>query len=206
MLVGVALMLASTAFAQSGTITVDGSNPESFSLTDNTGAVLSSTITLGAMTPANPNTVVSGSAEVRLRSNKAYKLSAQASALNVTTPGLADGGDPITLLDIGFGILAMANTGTNVASSGSRNDNIVAGYSVALWPTAVNGLTPAFGKTLNDITSSTQVLTGGRISKKGNLSTDDNFISVIFGVATLPQFHTPNAGFSSVITLTIASQ
>ena len=29
---------------------------------------------------------------------------------------------------------------------------------------------------------------------------------LIFGVATLPQFFTPNSGFSSVVTLTIAAQ
>jgi hypothetical protein len=67
-------------------------------------------------------------------------------------------------------------------------------------------LTPSFTKTLNDITGTgAQVISGSRISSKGNLATNDNYISVFFGVATLPQFFTPNAGFSSTITLTIAA-
>jgi hypothetical protein len=206
LLFGAALTLASTAFAQSGTITVTGTNPESFSLTNTAGGVLSSTITLAPMTPANSNTAVEGEAEVRLRSNKAYKLNVQAGALSVNIPGSDDGGDAIALADIGFGVKGTVLTGANVANSGSRGETMTAGYTVASWPTASNGLTPAFGKTLNDITSSTQVLTGTRISKKGNLATDNNFISITFGVATLPQFHTPNSGFSSIITVTMASQ
>jgi hypothetical protein len=205
---GVALMLASAAYAQTGTITVTGTNPEAVSMTDTTGAVLSSTIALGTLTPTNTNTFTtgSGSAVVRLRSNKAYTITAQSSVLNVTGIGSADGGDTITLSDIGFGITGMTLTGGNVANSGSRTDSIVSGFDVSGgWPTATNGLTPSFGKTLASISSSTQLLSGTRISKKGNLSTSDNFISVTIGVATLPQFFTPNTGFSSVITLTIAA-
>jgi hypothetical protein len=67
-------------------------------------------------------------------------------------------------------------------------------------------LTPGFGKTLADITGSTTIMSGPRISKKGNMATDNNFIAIQFGVATLPQLHTPNQGFSTTITLTIAAQ
>ena len=74
------------------------------------------------------------------------------------------------------------------------------------WPASTDGLTPSFSRTLNDIQTAQQILQGTRISKKGNLMTTDNFISVTFGVATLPQFFTPNTNFSAVITLTMASQ
>jgi hypothetical protein len=207
-LFGIVITLASPVFAQTaGTITVTGTNPESFSLTNTSEGALSSTIALGNLTPGNTNTLTTGTADVRLRSNKAYNITAQASALNVTAGGAADGGDTISLADIGFGITAMTLTGANVANTGSRTDAIAAGYDVGGgWPAAANGLTPAFTRTLNDVTSSTQVLSGTRISRRGNLATNDNFITVTFGVATLPQFFTPNAGFSSVITLTIASQ
>jgi hypothetical protein len=202
------MMLTSAAFAQTGgTITVTGTTPEAFSLTNTSEGALSSTIALGTLTPGNTNTLTTGTADVRLRSNKAYTLTAQASALNVTGPGSADGGDTIALSDIGFGITSMTLTGANVANNGSRADSIAAGFDASGgWPAAANGLTPAFTTTLNSVTSATQVLSGTRISARGNLATNDNFITVTFGVATLPQFFTPNTGFSSVITLTIASQ
>lgn len=205
-LIGAVLMLASAAFAQTaGTITVTGTTPEAFSLTSDTEGTLSATIAFGVMTPSNSTSVVSNTADVRLRSNKVYKVTAQASALSITTPGSPDGGDTISLSDFGFGIQLLDTTGANVA--GSRTDAIVAGYDVtAGWPAAPAGTTPAFGKTLADITSSTQVLSGNRISKKGNMATTNNFIMARFGVATLPQFFTPNGGFSTVVTLTIASQ
>ena len=94
-----------------------------------------------------------------------------------------------------------------MANTGSRTDAIAAGFDVSGgWPAATNGLTPAFTKTLSNISSATQVLSGTRISSRGNLTTDNNFITATFGASTLPQFFTPNSGFSSVITLTVASQ
>ena len=125
--------------------------------------------------------------------------------MSVTGAGSTDGGSDISLSDIGFGIVSITATGANVASG--HTDTIVSGYDASGgWPAPTNGLTPSFGKTLNNITSGPQVLSGTRISSKGNMATDNNFINVRFGVATLPQFFTPNTGFSTVITLTIASQ
>jgi hypothetical protein len=211
LLVGAILITASAALAQTtGTINITGATPEAFSLTNTSGGALSpATITFTAMTPANSTSVVSDSVTVRMRSNKAYKLSAQASVLTISGAGLDDDGDPIKLTDIGIGITGMTLTGANVATGGSgRSETILAGYSVPSgnWPAATNGLTPTFGKTLADIQSSTEILQGKRISKKGNLATSDNFIEVNVGVATLPQFFTPNTGFSATITLTMASQ
>ena len=206
-LLGAAMMMASAAFAQTGTINVNGTTPEAFSLTNPSGGALSSTISLGVLTPANTGNVTSGTATVNMRSNKAYKVTAQSSALTITTPGATDGGDDIGLTDIGFAVTAMTLTGGNVANSGARTESAGAfALPVAGWPTSTDGLTPSFGRTLNDIQTAQQILQGTRISKKGNLMTGDNFISVTFGVATLPQFFTPNASFSAVITLTMASQ
>jgi hypothetical protein len=208
-LLGAVMMMATAAFAQtSGTVTINGSNPEAFSLTDTGGAALSATVNLGVLTPASTNTLTtSAPVTVRMRSNKVYKVTAQASALTITGPGAVDGGNTITLQDIGFGVTGMTLTGTNVANSGSRTETLPVGFDVSGgWPVASNGLNPAYSLTLNDITTPTQVLAGTRISKKGNLITDNNFISVSFGVAVLPQFFTPNTGFSTVITLTMASQ
>src|SRR5678815_5440007 len=94
-LLGAAMMMASAAFAQTGTITVNGNTPEAFSLTNPAGGALSSTISLGVLTPANTGTVTSGTATVNMRSNKAYKVTAQSSALTITGGGATDGGDDI---------------------------------------------------------------------------------------------------------------
>ena len=145
--------------------------------------------------------------QAHLRSNKAYTLSAQAAALNVTSPGAADGGTAITLSDIGFGVTAIDATGANVTTG--HTDTVVTKFNYSSgFPAVTNGLTPfvsGTNGTLNDVTSSTQILSGSRISAKGNISTNNNFILVTFGIATLPQYFTPNSGFSTTITLTIAA-
>lgn len=208
LLVGAVLITASAAFAQNGTINITGTNPDAFSLTNTSGSALSATVAFGVMAPANATAVTAQEVTVRMRSNKAYKLSAQASALTINGAGAAQGGDPIALTDIGIGITGMTLDAPNVANGASRTETIPAGFGVTNgnWPAATNGLTPTFGKTLNDIQASTEILSGQRISKKGNLATDNNFIEINVGVATLPQFFTPNTGFSATITLTMASQ
>jgi hypothetical protein len=141
---------------------------------------------------------------VRLRSNKAYKVTAQASALSFTSPGTTDGGNSLTLSDVGFGILSVSATGANVAAG--HTDTVGLGFDVSGgWPSVTNGVTPAFAKTLNDITTATQVISGSRVSARGNISTTDNFVQVTFGIATLPQYFTPNSSFSTTVTLTISS-
>lgn len=199
------LMMASSAFAQtSGTLNVTGTTPEAFSITNTSDGTVTSTLSLGTLTPAAGGTLTQGTAQIRLRSNKAYKVTAQASALNFSNGGSADGGTSLALNDVGFGITSIDATGANVATG--HTDTVVTGFDVSGgWPTVSNGLTPSFGKTLNDITGSTQVLSGSRISARGNLSTTTNLVTVTFGVATLPQYFTPNSSFSTTITLTIAS-
>ena len=211
LLTGLTVLALTAPFAAAqttGTITVTGTTPEAFALTNTSNGALASTIALGVLTPGNGTALgdlTTGFADVRLRSNKAYKLTATAGALTVPGPGSDDGGQAIALTDIGFGIRLVTATGANVATG--HTDTIIAGYDVTGdWPTPTNGLTPAFTKTLNDITSATQVLSGTRVSAKGNIATDNNYLTVRFGVATMPQFFTPNTGFSSIVTLTLASQ
>ena len=208
-LAAIVIMCALAVSAQTtGTITVSGSQPAACSLTNSSDTALSSTIALGAMTPAANNTLVTGTAVTHLRSNKAYVVSAQATALSFTGAGIADGGNAMALSDIGFGLTAVDATATNVASS--HTDTIVAGppsfdYTGG-WTAAANGLTPFVGgtnSTLNDITANTQVLSGTRLSKKGNIATNNNAVVATFGVATLPQYFTPNTTFSSTVTLTM---
>src|SRR5262245_63899866 len=104
-----ALMLfARTALAQTtGTITVTGSTPTDVSVTNTTDGTLTSTVALGSLTPAAGGTLMTSTVQARLRSNKAYTLSAQASALSISSPAAADGGASISLGDIGFGVTAI---------------------------------------------------------------------------------------------------
>ena len=203
------LMFAGAAQAQtSGTITITGTDPEAFSITNTSDATLSATIILGTLTPATGGTLTSGTAQIRLRSNKAYQLTAQATALSFTGAGAADGGASIALSDFGFGIASIDATGANVANATGHTVVSLFNYD----PRSVsvtNGLTPFVPSThgtLDDITTSTQILSGPRISTQGNISTDNNFILVTLAVATLPQYFTPNSSFSTTVTLTIASQ
>jgi hypothetical protein len=208
-LLGAAMMMASAAFAQTtGTINIGGNTPDAFSLTDTGGAALSATVTLGTLTPSNNNTLTTGGpVTVRMRSNKAYKVTAQTTTWTLTNSALADGGDDITPGDIGFGVTAMSLTGANVVNTGSRSETLPAGFDVSGgWPAASNGLNPNYALTLGSLNSPTQILAGQRISKRGNLITDNNFISVSFGVAVLPQFFTPSTSFAATVTLTMASQ
>src|SRR5438093_293850 len=204
LLIVVVFLMSAAAFAQtSGNINVTGTTPEAFSITDTADGTVTSSIVLGTLTPSNNGTLAQNTAQVRLRSNKAYKVTAQASALNFTAAGSADGGAALALTDVGFGVTSISAAGANVATG--HTDTITTGYDLSGgWPTPTNGLTPAFTKTLNDITSGVQVLNGTRISARGNLSTNNNFVLVTFGAATLPQFFTPNTGFSTTITLTIS--
>jgi hypothetical protein len=209
LLTAACLAICQAGLAQtSGTITINGTDPDAFSITNTSDATLSATVVLGVLTPATGGVLTNGSTQIRLRSNKAYYLNAQATALNITGPGAADGGNTISLSDLGFGVSSLDATGANVA-------NHVGHTVVALFnydPAAVavtNGLTPyvpGTQGTLNDITASTQILSGPRISTQGNISTDNNFILCTISVATLPQYFTPNTSFSTTITLTMASQ
>jgi hypothetical protein len=204
------LASAQIGFAQTtGTITVSGTDPEAFSITNTSNAQLSATVILGTLNPATGGTLSTGSTQIRLRSNKAYKLSAATTSLSFTSAGSNDGGDPLALTDFGFGISSIDATGANVANSSGHT--IVSLYDYDPRTVSVtNGLTPfvpSTNGTLNDIAGSgAQILSGPRISALGNISTDNNFILVTLAVATLPQYFTPNQGFSTTVTLTIASQ
>ena len=204
------LLMAEMGLAQTtGTVALTGTNPAAVSITNTSDATLSTTVALGTLTPATGGSLTSGTFQVRMRSSKAYVLSAQTTALSFTGLGDTDGGNTISATDIGFGITALANTGANVANSGSRTDTIVAKFSyTGGYPAVTNGLTPfvaGTNGTLNDISSNTQILSGTRISTKGNISTNNNFILATLGIATLPQYFTPNTDFSATITLTVTA-
>lgn len=206
----VLFLAAQAGFAQTtGSVTVTGTNPAAVSITNTSDSNVSTTVALGTLTPATGGALTSGTFQVRLRSNKGYVLSAQSTTLAFNGLGAAASGDTIALTDIGFGVTAVANTGANVANSGSRTDTVVNKFNYTSgFPAVTNGLTPfvaGTNGTLNDITANTQILSGARISSKGNISTNNNFILVTLGLATLPQYFTPNTDFSTTVTLTVTA-
>ena len=207
------MMMPGIVQAQSGTF--GGTVPATFSITDTSNASLSgtlgsfSTLTVGSTSTLSQPTVM----QFRLRSNADYKLSAVFGSLSNITDGTKTAAGTtaagIQTGDIGFGFTAaIVGTGASVSNGGStptRTDTIVTGFDVTGgWASLSNGHTPSFTKTLHDIASSTQILSGERISASGDNSSSDNFLLVTLGVATLPQFFTA-ATFSGTVTLTIAA-
>jgi hypothetical protein len=149
---------------------------------------------------------------IRLRSNAPYTLMVQVGSL----VGIADGSatpasttaQAIKTGDIGFGITEVDVSLSSVVGGGStpiRVDSITPGFDVrGGWPTVRNGHTPAFGKTLHDIYGrDVQMLSGPRISADGDNYSNNNFITVMVGISTLPQYLT-GGDFSGVVTFTIA--
>src|SRR5438552_15288433 len=89
-LTSLAIALAQTGLAQTtGTITVTGTTPTAVSVTNTSDSTLSATVALGTLTPAAGGTLASTTEQARLRSNKAYTLSAEAGALSISRPAAA---------------------------------------------------------------------------------------------------------------------
>ena len=201
-----AMALAQTT----GTITISGSIPQAVSLTSVSDAALSTTSAIGVLTATNTSTLAQITpVVVRIRSNQQYKLTA-ISVFTITGAGATDGGQAITPADIGFGIIAKDATGSKMATG--RTDTLAAKFDyTATAMTALpvsDGLTPFVAGThgtLNDIIASTQIIQGSRVSKLGNINTQENFLSLTFGAATLPQYFTPNTSFQALVTLTVVT-
>lgn len=210
-LLGIFVLIAGTAFAQTtGTVTLTGSIPDAVSITNTSDSALSTTLTLGALVATNNTTLAAITPlDVRIRSNKQYKLNASMVFTNAGN-GTVAGGDSITAADVGFGITAVTATGANVATGHTdtlttKFDYTTTPMSALPNPTGTTPFVPGTNGTLNDISTSTQVVQGTRITKKGNIITPDNFVKLTLGAATLPQYFTPTTGFQAVITLTVVT-
>jgi len=217
-LIGTAMMmLPGLVLAQgtTGTGTFGGTVPLTFTITDATNASLAGTLgTFSTMTIGKSALNAPTPMAFRLRSNGPYKLSAAVTAVTTivdgaATPDASTTAQAVKTGDIGFGFTsAIVQTGLSVVNGGSsptRLDTIVTGYdATAGFATTTDGHTPAFTKTLHDIYSGVQILSGDRISSSGDNSSDDNYLTVTLGVAAIPQYWTPGA-FSGTVTLTLAT-
>ena len=187
-------MTALVASAQtSGTVTVNGSVAKSASirwwsyaaLNSETGtnspntqnSPLAFTLSLGDVSPANTHNYAGGKVKVVLRSNAAYALSAQVTSSSGF--GSSASGD-IALTDVGFGLANLSNSGSLVTGN-PASDATIAG-SFGNDPSAASKNSdgvPSFTTSLNDVASAaTQVLSGPRISKGGDVSSPNNGLLV----------------------------
>lgn len=151
----------------------------------------------------NNNTYAGGSVQLMLRSNTAFNLNAQ-----VTSSagwGTVANGDA-ALADVGFGIGGLTNSGFKVFGDPATGSTITAAF--ANDPSAAakdaDG-EPIFTSTLNDVTGSTQVLTGPRISNRGGIGSPNNGMLVDCTYAIGPQFYTPADPVSATVTFTLAT-
>jgi hypothetical protein len=208
-----ALALVPGVLAQS-TGSYGGIVPETYAITNTSNGALAgvlgnfSTLTIGSGTLATPTVLA-----FRLRSNAAYRLSANAAVTSGITDGVASGASTtaqaIKTGDIGFRFTAAIDqSGASVVNGGgtpTRTDTITTGYAAA-WPSVTDGHTPSFTKTLHDIYGSDiQILSGDRISASGDNSSSDNFLLVTVGIAALPQY-LDTGTFSGTVTFTMAAQ
>ncbi len=198
-----------------GTGTFGGTVPLTFTITDTSNASLAGalgtfgTLTIGKSTLATPTPMA-----FRMRSNGPYKLSAAVTSVTTivdgaATPDASTTAQTIKTGDIAFGFTsAIVTSGLSVVNGGTsptRTDTIVTGYDATSgFATTTDGHTPSFVKTLHDIYSGVQILSGDRISSSGDNSSDDNYLTVTLGVAALPQYWTSGT-FSGTVTLTIAT-
>jgi hypothetical protein len=207
----VATHAASSSLSSSGTATLSGTVPTTFNISNTSNGSLSGAFgPFGTMVVGNGMLSAPSPVLFRLRSNAPYILTAQVGALEGISDGMAGtNSSTIKTADIGFGFTAsIEQSGSSVVGGGAtptRMDTIAPGFDMrGGWPSPSGGNTPVFTKTLHDIYGQdVQILSGPRISAKGDNSSDDNFITITVGIAALPQYW--NAGaFRGVVTFTIA--
>ena len=201
-----------------GTVTVNGSVAKSASirwwsftaLNTETGAnapntqnsPLLFTLNVGDVSPANANSYAGGKVKVVLRTNAAYALSAQVTASSGF--GGAANGD-LTLSDVGFGLANLANSGALVFGDPASNSVFAGSFGNDPSAAAKNADgVPTFATSFNNLSASTQVLSGPRISKGGAVSSPNNGLLVDTIYAIGPQFFTPTS-FSATVTYTVTT-
>jgi hypothetical protein len=195
-----------------GVITFGGSVPAVCWMTDTSNGNLAGVLgDFGTLTVGKNVLKAPAPLRIRLRSNAPYRLMVQAGSMVGIIEGPASPrsttAQAIKTGDIGFGITAVDVSLSRLVGGGStpiREDPIAAGFDVRSgWRGGQNGHTPTFTKTLHDIsTADTQILSGPRISADGDNYSDNNFLTVSVGIATIPQFLTAGS-FSGVVMFTV---
>jgi len=151
----------------------------------------------------NSNAYAGGTVQLMLRSNTGYNLNAQVTSSSGF--GSVAAGDA-ALADIGFGIGTLTNSGGKVfgdpAGSAIPNPIFLNDPSAAAKDVDEE---PIFASTLDDISASTQILSGPRISNRGGIGSPNNGMLVDCVYAIGPQFYSPAPAVSATVTFTLAT-
>jgi hypothetical protein len=138
-----------------------------------------------------------------LRSNTAFNLNAQVTASSGW--GSAAAGDA-ALGDVGFGLGGLTNSGAKVFGNPAGGSTITAAFANDPSAAAKDAdEEPIFSSTLDDLSASTQVLTGPRISNRGGIGSPNNGMLVDCVYAIGPQFYTPANPVTATVTFTLAT-
>lgn len=187
--------------ASAGAVTLTGALGGGVTGNTAKGSKLSGvTVSLGDLSPANPNDVVRAVVPLRLRSNIAYTLS-------VSSPGFSNA-DPLALQssDVGFGIGNIQRTDAGVNAQGTDSP-VAATFGDPYTGADANASSPRWDfpveKSLAYYASSRAVLSGARIMNvvpagyTGGLTLDAYFV-------VKPQFFTPG-DFTTTVSFTIST-
>lgn len=176
---------------------VNGSVTGSASVLNN----LSVTINLGEISPANTNSVVKVVVPIALRSTAPYQVTVSLSGTTGTNP------QAVQASDVGFGVTNIRSMGSN-AQVCTRSNHIF--YSPfnndpVNTDTISSSGRVTYQSTLANISTSTVILSGPRLSKSNNSNrqTNDGYIFDAIFVIT-PQFFAAG-GSSGTLTFTISS-
>jgi len=182
-----------------GAVTLTGNSGGGITTNGTLNSPLAVVINLGEVGPSNPSSFVKATVPLKLRSNAAYVLSAQA-----TVTSSASTANRVTAADIGFGLGSVSRTGVGVATGSDTN-------TTAGDPTltgAINGSSGRFEFTavrsnLGAFASSVTALSGSYIMNAVPRS-NSNGLTVPAIFAIKPQFY-ENGTTSATVTFTVTA-
>ncbi len=150
----------------------------------------------------NLTTYTGGTAQVVIRSNAPYTLSASVASAGFGSVAAGD----LALSDVGFGIAGLTNSGGKVFGDPATGSVVTAGFDSdpAAAPKDVDE-EPIFTANLFDVAGGLQVLSGPRISNRGGINSPNNGLLVDTKYAVGPQFYSPVNPFSATVTYTLAT-
>ncbi|HEX9962195.1 MAG TPA: hypothetical protein VGB00_14780 [Pyrinomonadaceae bacterium] len=162
---------------------------------------LSVTINFGEISPANRNSVVKVVVPVAIRSTAPYQVAVSLSGMTGANP------QSVQPSDIGFGITNIRSMGNNAQDCANSSHIIYSpfGNDPVNTDTISAGGRVAYQSTLANVSGSTLILSGPRLSKSSNSvrQTNDGYIFDAIFVVT-PQFFAGGAA-SGTLTFTISS-
>lgn len=151
----------------------------------------------------NLDAYTGGTAQMAIRSNSPYTLTAQVTASSGF--GAVAAGD-IALTDIGYGIAGLTNSGAKVFGDPAAGSSITAGFGSDPAAAAKDvDEEPIFSATIDDVSGGVQILSGPRISNRGGIGSPNNGLLINTSYAIGPQFYTPTNPISATVTYTLAT-